>query len=67
MEGDVIITQDLMNFEFLGEDINGNIIGRHVSSGIGRPAFWERARYYNEDQRLATILDTMEVAGSQQI
>ncbi|MBX8813843.1 CpaF family protein [Pseudochrobactrum algeriensis] len=67
MEGDIIITQDLMNFEFLGEDINGNIIGRHVSSGIGRPAFWERARYYNEDQRLATILDTMEVAGSPQI
>ncbi|MBX8825761.1 ATPase, T2SS/T4P/T4SS family [Ochrobactrum sp. SFR4] len=66
MEGDIVITQDLMNFEFLGEDINGNIIGRHVSSGIGRPAFWERARYYNEDQRLATILDTMEVAGSPQ-
>ncbi len=64
MEGDVIITQDLMNFEIMGEDINGNIIGRHVSTGIGRPAFWERARYYNEDQRLATILDTMEVAGN---
>lgn len=67
MEGDVIITQDLMNFEMIGEDVNGNIVGRHVSSGIGRPAFWERARYYNEDQRLATILDTMEVAGSHQV
>jgi pilus assembly protein CpaF len=64
MEGDVIITQDLINFEMMGEDINGNIIGRHVSTGIARPAFWERARYYNEDQRLSTILDTMEVAGS---
>ena len=67
MEGDVIITQDLINFEMMGEDINGNIIGRHVSTGIARPAFWERARYYNEDQRLSTILDTMEVAGSHQI
>lgn len=67
MEGDVIITQDLINFEMMGEDINGNIIGRHVSTGIARPAFWERARYYNEDQRLLTILDTMEVAGSHQV
>ena len=58
---------DLINFEMMGEDINGNIIGRHVSTGIARPAFWGRARYYNEDQRLATILDTMEVAGSHQI
>lgn len=67
MEGDVIITQDLMQFEMIGEDINGNIVGRHVSTGIARPAFWERARYYNEDQRLASILDTMEIAGSHQI
>lgn len=67
MEGDVIITQDLINFEMMGEDINGNIIGRHVSTGIARPAFWERARYYNEDQRLSTILDSMEVAGSHQL
>jgi Flp pilus assembly protein TadB len=33
MEGDVIITQDLMKYEMLGEDANGKIIGR-----IARPA-----------------------------
>ncbi|MFO1184617.1 MAG: CpaF family protein [Bauldia sp.] len=57
MEGDVIITQDIFHFEFLGEDANGKILGRHRSTGIGRPKFWERARYFNQEQRLAAALD----------
>ncbi|GAB1580476.1 CpaF family protein [Phyllobacterium phragmitis] len=60
MEGDVIITQDLMTYDIRGEDAQGRIIGEHVSTGIGRPAFWDRARYYNEEQRLAAALDAME-------
>jgi pilus assembly protein CpaF len=60
MEGDVIITQDLMRYEMEGEDLAGKIIGRHVSTGIGKPHFWDRARYYNEDRRLAAALDAME-------
>jgi pilus assembly protein CpaF len=60
MEGDVIVTQDLMRYEIDGEDANGRIIGRHVSTGIGRPYFWDRARYFNEDKRLAATLDAME-------
>ncbi|MGW9330694.1 CpaF family protein [Bosea sp. NPDC055594] len=60
MEGDVIITQDLMVFDVLGEDPNGKLIGRHRSTGIGRPRFWERARYFGEEQRLATALDELE-------
>ncbi|AUX74741.1 CpaF family protein [Sinorhizobium fredii] len=60
MEGDVIVTQDLMRYEIDGEDANGRIIGRHVSTGIGRPHFWDRARYFNEDKRLAATLDAME-------
>ena len=59
MEGDVIITQDLVRYEIMGEDANGKIIGRHVSSGIGKPHLWDRARYYNEEKRLATVLDSM--------
>jgi pilus assembly protein CpaF len=62
MEGDVIITQDLFVYEMLGEDANGNIIGRHRSTGIGRPKFWERARYYGEEVRLAAALDAAEIA-----
>jgi pilus assembly protein CpaF len=61
MEGDVITTQDLFVFEIQGEDANGRVIGRHKSTGIGRPRFWERARYYNEDRRLAAALDAAEV------
>ncbi len=61
MEGDVIITQDLFVYEITGEDPNGNLIGQHKSTGIGRPKFWERARYYGEDQRLAAALDASNV------
>jgi pilus assembly protein CpaF len=62
MEGDVIITQDIFVYSMLGEDANGNIMGQHRSTGIGRPRFWERARYYGEEARLAAALDAAEVA-----
>jgi pilus assembly protein CpaF len=63
MEGDVIITQDLFVYEILGEDAKGNVLGRHRSTGIGRPRFWDRARYFGEEHRLAAALDAAEVAG----
>jgi pilus assembly protein CpaF len=62
MEGDVIITQDLFLYDMVGEDADGNIIGRHRSTGIGRPRFWDRARYYGEQNRLAAALDAAELA-----
>ncbi|MEA1830468.1 CpaF family protein [Methylobacterium durans] len=57
MEGEVITTQDLFLYEILGEDANGKLIGRHRSTGVGRPKFWERARYYGEERALAAALD----------
>ena len=63
MEGDVIITQDVFLYEMLGEDAHGKLIGRHRSTGIGRPRFWERARYFGDEKRLAAALDAAEVAG----
>ena len=65
MEGDVIITQDLFIYDILGEDANGRIIGRHRSTGIGRPAFWDRARYYGEEARLAAALDAADTGEGQ--
>ena len=62
MESDVIITQDLFVYEIVGEDANGEIVGRHRSTGIARPRFWDRARYYGEEARLATALENAEVA-----
>jgi pilus assembly protein CpaF len=60
MEGDVIITQDLFVYEIMGEDSSGKILGQHRATGIARPHFWDRARYYNEDRRLAEALDLAE-------
>jgi len=60
MEGDVIVTQDVFLYDIEGEDAKGNIIGRHRSTGIGRPRFWERARYYQEEKNLAAALDSAE-------
>ena len=60
MEGDVIVTQDLFLYEMTGEDEHGNIQGRHVSTGIARPKFWDRARYYGLERALAEALDASE-------
>jgi pilus assembly protein CpaF len=60
MEGDVITTQEVFVYDMTGEDANGNILGRHRSTGIGRPRFWDRARYYGEEKRLAAALDAAE-------
>jgi len=63
MEGDVVIMQDLMVFDITGEDPKtGKIIGRHRSTGIARPRFWERAEYYGEQHRLAEALAAAEVS-----
>ncbi|MBL4595147.1 MAG: Flp pilus assembly complex ATPase component TadA [Robiginitomaculum sp.] len=61
MEGDVIITQDIFLYEIKGEDEDGNIVGQHNSTGIARPNFWDRARYYGLEAELAAALDASEV------
>jgi pilus assembly protein CpaF len=60
MEGEVIVTQDLLTYNIEGEDANGKIIGKHRSTGIGRPRFWDRARYYGVEKQLAAALDAAE-------
>jgi pilus assembly protein CpaF len=59
-EGEVIITQDLVTYQIEGEDESGKIRGRHVGTGIARPAFWERARYYNLERELSEALDAAQ-------
>ncbi len=66
MEGEVVITQDLFVFEVLGEDTGGKVLGRHRSTGIARPKFWDRARYYGEEARLARALERAEVKTEQE-
>ena len=60
MEGDVITLQNIVVFDIMGEDANGKLIGRHRSTGIARPRFWDRAEYYKEEKRLAEALAAAE-------
>ena len=57
MEGDVIVTQDVFLYDILGEDANGMLVGRHRSTGITKPQFAERARYFNEEANLVEALE----------
>jgi pilus assembly protein CpaF len=65
MEGDVVTLQNLVVFEITGEDAHGKLVGRHRSTGIARPRFWERAEYYGETPRLAQALSAAEVHDNQ--
>lgn len=60
MEGDVIITNDLLAYDIEGEAADGTLIGRHRYVGVGRPKFWERARYFGETERLMGLIDNLE-------
>ncbi len=63
LEGDVIVTQDILRYEIEGEDKDGRLIGSHRGTGIGRPRFWDRARYFNMDADLGRALDALEEGG----
>jgi len=45
MEGEIITTQDLFKYEYDGEDADGKLLGRYVSTRL-RPSFMERAEYF---------------------
>jgi pilus assembly protein CpaF len=49
MEGDVIVTQELFNFEYLDESEDGRILGEFRASGL-RPYTLEKARQFGFDQ-----------------
>ena len=55
MEGDVITTQELFLYEFIGEDAEGNLLGQFRSTGL-RPYFIEKAKYYGLDRALMEVL-----------
>ncbi|MEE8203402.1 MAG: CpaF family protein, partial [Alphaproteobacteria bacterium] len=61
MEGDVVTLQDLYTYEIVGEDNDGQIIGRHKPSGL-RPGFWDRARYFGYEEMLGESLDERNAA-----
>jgi pilus assembly protein CpaF len=64
VEGEVITTQDIVVYDIIGEDAHGKLKGVHRSTGIGKPRFTERARYYNEEGNLAAALDALDGKGA---
>ncbi len=58
IEGDVVTLQDLMVFDIEGEDAQGRILGRHVSTGL-RPKFWDHAKYFGLERELAEALEVL--------
>ncbi len=64
MEDETVTLQNILVYEVTGEDANGKLIGRHRSTGIARPRFWDRAEYYKEEGRLAQALASSEVLDS---
>ena len=64
MEDETVTLQNIIVYEVTGEDANGKLIGRHRSTGIARPRFWDRAEYYKEETRLADALASSEVLDS---
>jgi len=62
MEEEVVTLQNILVYEITGEDpVTGKIKGRHRSTGIARPRFWDRAEYYGEHNALAEALAMSEV------
>ncbi len=64
MEEGTPILQDIFVYDITGEDADGNITGEHKSTGIARPRFYERARYYGEHERLTQALAAAETGGN---
>jgi pilus assembly protein CpaF len=60
MEGEVITLQDLYVFEYEGEDSQGRVIGQYRPTGL-RPQFWDRARYFGLELKLAEALEISNV------
>jgi pilus assembly protein CpaF len=56
LEGDVITLNDLFTFEYEGEDAQGNLMGRWVSSRV-RPGFMNKLRYYGLDGAFAQAME----------
>jgi pilus assembly protein CpaF len=55
MEGDIITTQELFSFQYLGEATDGRLRGVFKSSGV-RPFFLPRAEYYGLDRPLLELI-----------
>jgi pilus assembly protein CpaF len=56
LEGDVVTMNDLVTFEYEGEDSQGRLVGHYRASGI-KPGFISRLEYYGLDRAWMTAVE----------
>jgi pilus assembly protein CpaF len=56
LEGDVVIMNDIFQFEFTGETPEGRLSGSY-KIGRGRPSFWERLVYFGMDRAWVAAME----------
>ena len=59
MEGETVLLQDLLLFEF-EQETDGKIEGQHRSMRL-RPRFWDKAVYFGLEEKLASALELTEI------
>ena len=61
MEGEVVTTQDLFNYEFEGENPDGSLRGAFKNAAV-RPRFLHRAAYFGLDKALLAAMSSTDGA-----
>jgi pilus assembly protein CpaF len=56
LEGDVVIINDVFQFEFTGETPEGRLSGTY-KIGRGRPSFWDRLVYFGMDRAWVAAME----------
>ena len=59
LEGDVVILNDVFQYEVEGEGLDGKLLGRYVVNRA-RPSFFEALTYFQLDRAWTTALDEAE-------
>jgi pilus assembly protein CpaF len=57
LEGDVVVLNDIFQFEFTGENADGTKLIGAYKVGRGRPSFWERLMYFQMDRAWVAAME----------
>ena len=58
LEGDTVTMNDVVTFEYTGENASGGVLGRYVSPKL-RPMFNDRLQYFGHDRTWAETLQSV--------
>jgi pilus assembly protein CpaF len=57
LEGDVVVLNDIFQFEFTGENADGTKLVGAYKVGRGRPSFWDRLMYFQMDRAWVAAME----------